>query len=330
MNISTINELCDKFVIMIDKNNNSLLGNVSKLENPKIFISLPNHTFYFKLVKNSVNTYQIQCLNTFKILVVRPDGSVFFEEYFQLKDLQQSLFYGVYDEISISLFSIAKKDTILYFNDRLSVKNIHETFSEDDQTIFEYEQIDYSNIMALTSQPAIFEGLKIVDTKNIKELFYNILNIYHNLPDSLFISFGKPLFPLDYYIQNEHWCFIDRYFNMSNLKTHKRQVDLGILTDLEMIPSNETDWLEVDSITNNIPKLSATQMIWHKILNADLNGRVYFSTLNTFFLKGSMIKLRPFKYYNDIYLLLERTTDIKIHNLIIYGLYTIFFCVESP
>ena len=330
MNIAKINELCDKFVILIDKNNNNLRGNVAKLENPKIFISLPNHTFYFKLVKNSENTYQVQCLNTFKILVVRPDGSVFFEEYFQLKDLQQSLFYGVYDDISISLFSLAKKDTILYFNGRLSLKGIDESFSQEDQTIFEYEEIDYSNTWALTNQPAIFDGLKIIDSQNIKELFYNILNIYHNLPDNLFISFGKPLFPLDYYILNEQWCFIDRCFSMNNLKTYKRQVDLGVLTDLEMFPSNENDWLEVDSISNNIPKLSATQMIWHKILNADINSRVYFSSLTTFILKGDTIKSRPFKYYNDIYLLLERTNDIKIHNLIIYGLYTIFFCVETP
>ena len=71
-------------------------------------------------------------------------------------------------------------------------------------------------------------------------------------------------------------------------------------------------------------------MIWHKILNADINSRVYFSSLTTFILKGDTIKSRPFKYYNDLYLLLERTNDIKIHNLIIYGLYTIFFCVETP
>lgn len=325
MNINKISELCDRFVILIDKSNNSLIGNVQEIDNPKFFISVPTHTFYFKLVKNGKNTYQIQCLNTFKILIVKPDGSVFFEEYFVLKDLESSLFYCVYDDISISLFPSSRPDTILYFNDRLSLKKLDIEFNEDDQTIFEYEQIDYSNLVVLSNMSNIYDGIKIVENKSIKDFFYNILNLYHNVPDHLLVCFGKPLFPLDYYIEKEHWGFIDRYFNMANLKTYKRIVDLSNINSIEMITDNNQDWLEIDSIMNNIPKISSTQMIWHKIINADINNNVYFSTISTFILKGSLIKKRQFKYYNDIYLLLERSNDIKIHNLIIYALYTIFF-----
>ena len=325
MNINKISELCDRFVILIDKSNNSLIGNVQEIDNPKFFISVPTHTFYFKLVKNGKNTYQIQCLNTFKILIVKPDGSVFFEEYFVLKDLESSLFYCVYDDISISLFPSSRPDTILYFNDRLSLKKLDIEFNEDDQTIFEYEQIDYSNLVVLSNMSNIYDGIKIVENKSIKDFFYNILNLYHNVPDHLLVCFGKPLFPLDYYIEKEHWGFIDRYFNMANLKTYKRIVDLSNINSIEMITDNNQDWLEIDSIMNNIPKISSTQMIWHKIINADINNNVYFSSISTFILKGSLIKKRQFKYYNDIYLLLERSNDIKIHNLIIYALYTIFF-----
>jgi hypothetical protein len=325
MNINKISELCDRFVILIDKSNNSLIGNVQEIDNPKFFISVPTHTFYFKLVKNGKNTYQIQCLNTFKILIVKPDGSVFFEEYFVLKDLESSLFYCVYDDISLSLFPSSRPDSILYFNERLSLKKLDIEFNEDDQTIFEYEQIDYSNLLVLSNMSNIYEGIKIVENKSIKDFFYNVLNLYHNVPDHLIVCFGKPLFPLDYYIEKEHWGFIDRYFNMANLKTYKRIVDLSNINSIEMITSNNEEWLEIDSIMNNIPKLSSTQMIWHKIIDADINNNVYFSSISTFILKGSLIKKRQFKYYNDIYLLLERSNDIKIHNLIIYALYTIFF-----
>ena len=329
MNIGRITELCEKYIILIDTNHNNLLENVKELTNPQISISIPNHIFHFKLVKNDTNVYQIQCLNTFKILVVNNDGSVFFEEFFQLKNIQPSLFYVVYDSISISLFSLVKKNTILYFNDRLSLKNIDETFSDDDQTIFEYDQIDYSQLLVITNKPSAYSGIRTIETNNIKELFYNILNIYHNIPEQLIISLGNRLFPLDYYIENENWIFIDRYFNMNNFKTYKRKLNLDELNKIETIPSDETSWLEIDSVVNNIPKISATQMIWHKIINGDINNRIYFSSLSTFSVKGSVIKNRSFKYFNDIYLLLDKSNDIKIHNLLFYALYTIFFCVEN-
>jgi hypothetical protein len=325
MNINTINKLCDRFVIMLDKFNNNLIGNINEIENLKIFISVPTHTFYFKLIKNRENIYQIQCLNTFKILILKEDGNVFFEEYFQLKDLQTSLFYCVYDEISISLFPFNNPNHILYFNECLSLKNIDQDFLETDQTIFEYEPIDYSNILFLSNTSNLYSGINVVETKTIKDFFYNILTIYKNIPEYLFISFGKPLFPLDYYLTQEHWGFIDRYFNMNNLKTYKRKVDLTDINNIDLLPKTTEEWLEIDSILNTIPKISSTQMIWHKIINADVNSNIYFSSISTYILKGESIKKHPYKYYNDIYLLLERSNDVQIHNLMIYALYTIFF-----
>jgi hypothetical protein len=325
MNINTINNLCDKFVIALDKYNNNLLGNVPEIENFKIFISVSNRTFYFKLIKNRDNLYQIQCLNTYKILILKEDGNVFFEEYFQLKDLQSSLFYIVYDEISISLFPYYKPENIVTFNEGLSIKNINEDFTDIEQTIFEYETIDYSNILFLSNTSYLYPGIKIVETKSIKDFFYNILTVYQNMPEYLFVCFGKPLFPLDYYINQKHWCLIDRYFNIGNLKTYKRNVDLSCINNIDLIPAANDDWLEIDSIINNIPKISSTQMIWNKIINADLNSNIYFSSISTYILSSEIIKKNSFKYYNDIYLLLERASDVHIHNLMIYALYTIFF-----
>jgi len=325
MNINTINKLCDKYVIMIDKFNNSVIGNITEIENMKIFISVPTHTFYFKLIKNRENIYQIQCLHTFKLLTVKDDDNVFFEEYFELKDLQSSLFYCVYDDISVSLFPFIKPTTILSFNNRLCIKNIEEDFLEEDQTIFEYESIDYSNILFLSNTPNIFSGIKVVETKTVKDLFYKILTIYQNIPEYLFISFGKPLFPLDYYISQKNWVFIDRYFNINNLKTYKRKINLSNMNTIDILPTDSSEWLEIDSVINSIPKISSTQMIWHKIINGDLDSNIYFSSISTYILTSDSIKKHSFKYYNDIYLLLERSNDIQIHNLMIYALYTIFF-----
>jgi hypothetical protein len=325
MNINTINKLCDRYVIMLDKFNNNLIGNIDEIENLKIFISVPTHTFHFKLIKNRDNIYQIQCLNTFKILTIKDDENVFFEEYFELTDLQSSFFYCIYDEINVSLFSFSKPNYILCFNQRLCIKNIDIDFLENDQTIFEYESIDYNNILFLCNRSNLFSGIKVVETKTIKDFFYNILNIYKNVPEYLFLCFGKPLFPLDYYISQKHWVYIDRYFDINNMKTYKRRVNLSDINNIDIIPSDNNDWLEIDSISSSIPKISSTQMIWQKIINGNFDNNVYFCSTSTYILRGESIKKHSFKYYNDIYLLLDRSNDIQIHNLMIYALYTIFF-----
>jgi len=38
MNVNKLNELCDKFIILIDKNSNNLTGGVSEINHPKIMI----------------------------------------------------------------------------------------------------------------------------------------------------------------------------------------------------------------------------------------------------------------------------------------------------
>lgn len=330
MNVNKLNELCDKFVILIDKNSNNLTSGVSEINHPKIMIHLPGQTYSFKLVRMKQNVYQIQCLSSYKILTVLENGNVFFDEYFQLKNLNASLFFVVYDSISISLFPLIKPNTVLIFNEGLSIKSINDTFANDDQTIFEYESLDYSSLQVLAVQPAPFPSINVIKISSVKDLFYNILNIYNKPPSQLMVCLANDaLFPLDYYIENENWMFIDRYFSLNNLKTYKRKLENKDLILTEMIPMSSDNWLEIDPIINMIPKLSSTQMIWQKIIKAEFNLPVYFSTLSTFIIQGDIIKKRSFKYYNDIHLLLERTTDEKIHNLIRFSLYTIFFCVEN-
>jgi hypothetical protein len=97
------------------------------------------------------------------------------------------------------------------------------------------------------------------------------------------------------------------------------------MNTIDILPTDSSEWLEIDSVINSIPKISSTQMIWHKIINGDLDSNIYFSSISTYILTSNSIKKHSFKYYNDIYLLLERSNDIQIHNLMIYALYTIFF-----
>ncbi len=331
MNISKLNELCDKFVIMMDKTANNLAGGISEIAHPKIMIHVPSgQTFTFKLVKMKTHVYQVQCLSSYKILTVLDNGNVFFEEYFQLKNLNASLFFVAYDSISISLFPLSKPDNILIFNEGLSLKSIHAEFGDNDQTIFEYGHIEYGSLQIIANQPTFFQNLNVMKISNVKELFYSILNLYQRMPDQVLICMANnPMFPLDFYIENENWMFIDRYFDLRTSKTFKRKLENTDLTSTEMMPLSPEQWLEIESISNLIPKANSTQMIWHKIIKAELHLPVYFSTLSTFIIQGQNIKKRSFKYYNDIHLLLERTTDEKIHNLIKLALYTIFFCVEN-
>ena len=42
MNIGKITELCEKYIIVIDTNQNNLLENINELSNPKFSISTPN------------------------------------------------------------------------------------------------------------------------------------------------------------------------------------------------------------------------------------------------------------------------------------------------
>ena len=48
MNIGKITELCEKYIIVIDTNQNNLLENINELSNPKfsIYPSLLIHFFY--------------------------------------------------------------------------------------------------------------------------------------------------------------------------------------------------------------------------------------------------------------------------------------------
>jgi hypothetical protein len=304
---------------------------VPRLENGRIFISTPanGHRFNFKIIWNKPGLAQIQCLSSFKLMTVNSNKEVYFEEYFKLNDLSVSLFYVVYDEISLCVFPFRFPNLLLTYNEGLYFKSIdNNSISPEEQTIFEYDQLEYSGFQIITNQPsANYPGIQVVKVETMKEAFHSIVSNFYNLPDKILLCLsGRLMFPLDFYVDNENWCFVDRKFSLPSIKTYKRNVDLGHLAELEFLPKSEDEWIEIKSISDEIPKLGDTQMIWDKLINSQISGDIYFSSLGTYIVTSSQLTKKNANYYNKIYNLLEKTKDPRIQKLIEYALMTIFFC----
>ena len=138
-------KLCDNYTINIDRNNNNLMHqNFDVLVNPVIIIETAFHTFKFKLLYKDKNKkcFQIQCLDSLKILIFNSEGKLFFDDYFNINssNINNSIFYGVYDNIAICFFLSSDPNLILCFNQKLYLKSIIDEFKDEDQTIFLYER----------------------------------------------------------------------------------------------------------------------------------------------------------------------------------------------
>ena len=87
INTQQIFKLCDNFIIDIDRNENNLMQPKCEfLINPIIIIETPAHTFRFKLIYKDPmkQKFQIQCLDSFKILILNNEGRLFFDDYFNI------------------------------------------------------------------------------------------------------------------------------------------------------------------------------------------------------------------------------------------------------
>lgn len=328
MNIDKINNLCQSYIIALDPERNSLRGNVPVINNGRIFVSMPNnsHRFNFKIVWHKPGIAQIQCLSSFKLLTINKNNEVYFEEYFKLADLNISLFYVIYDEIAVCLFPVRDPNLILIYAEGLYFKSLETPFETEEQTIFEYDLIDYSCIHVITNQPMLdLSGVQMIRVDNIRECLLNIITNYYNLPEKILICLGKLMFPIDFYIENESWCLVDRKFSMPSMRTYKRKLDINNLADLEFISENEADWVEIKSIADEIPPLHNTQMVWDKLISSQISNTIYYSSLNTYIITRSQIQSKNANYYNKIIGLLEKSKDPKVHKLIEYALMTIFF-----
>ena len=316
MNREYLNQLQNRYIVSLD-----FEKEIEQPNSPKIQI----RSLELKIIWHRPGIAQIQCLHTFKLLTLK-NGELYFEEYFQLDKLEKSLFYIVYDDIALAVFPILDTKQILTFHDRLYLKNTDEIFQLEEQTIFCYDEIDYSNL-SIISNHLTNKNVHLIDVANIREVLKAIINIYNQNEGLVLISMEKLMFPLDYYISMENWCLADRKFYLDSMNTYKRQLDLSILDSHEFIDENPDHWLEIESIEKRIPQRQNAQVIWQKLIGAYGNGPFYYSSIKTYIISIEQIRRRDIVYYQKLVGLLEKTRDLRIENLIEIGLMTIFYYI---
>ena len=322
LNIEFIKDLNKKFIVDIDTNMCNLNNPIKISNSTQIALYNNNIDFYFKLIFKENNIVQLQCLSSFKILIIMDDKTIFFEEFLKINEIKLSLFQIVYDEYSICLFPLHVSNTILCFNERLFIKPLHTIFDKNDQTIFPYEPITNNNIMIITNNlQTNFKTLKI---SNIKELFYAILTNYSDLLDNILISFGNSLYPIEFYIKQETWTYIDR--KIENNECFHRSVNKQLnLYDIDILP-DDNEWLVGDKNTMLLlPKLSDFNLLWYRFVSDKADIPKYFSSSNTYIISRDMIYKHPIEYYNKIYVLLDKVSDKKIEYLFQIAIFSIFF-----
>jgi hypothetical protein len=322
LNIEFIKELNKKFIIDIDTE----MCNLNNRSTISIFSQISIHNndndFFFKLIFKENNVVQLQCLSSFKILMIMEDKTIFFEEFLKINETKWTLFEIVYDEYSISLFPLHMPNTILCFNDKLFIKPLHTIFDKNDQTIFPFEPIINTNVILITN--SLQTNLKTLKISNIKELFYTILTNYSNLQNSILISFGNTVFPVEFYIKQETWTYIDRKIE-NNECFHRNLMKQISLYDIDILP-NDTEWVNGDKNTMlSLPKSSDLNLLWYRFVSEKTDIPKYFSSSNTYIISRDMVFKHAPEYYNKIYVLLDKVTDKKIEYLFQIALFSIFF-----
>jgi hypothetical protein len=329
ISIQHINNLISQYIIDINKDKNNIIGNIDELKVSCFEIEKSsNILFRFKIIHHGNHLVQIQCLSSFKILIILPNNTVFFEHFFKIKDTTQTLFHVVYDDIAICLFPRNNPNLILSYTDRLFLKPINDKFDIDEQTIFPYESIEYTQLVSITNQPIYFKDTTMIKCSNIRDVFYSILTSYDTLPKSVFISLGDPIFPIDFYIHSEQWAFIDRVVSFNTLKCSPRIINLQSI-DLHniLLETDESEWNYTTGTlldTRQLPPPNETILLWHKLI-AEQYDHFYFSSTHSYIVSGDRIRLKSLAYYNKIFTILDKYNDPKIHFMVQLALFSIFF-----
>ena len=336
LNTQQIFKLCDNYIIYIDRNDNNLMQPKSEyLINPIFIVETSKHTFKFKLIYKDLHktTFQIQCLDTFKILILNKEGKLFFDDYYNItqNNINNSIFYGVYDNVSICLFLSSNTNLILCFNDKLYLKSIEDEFTDKDQTIFLYEEYKY-DIKILTTDPKFINidpQQYIVTINNIKGVFDFITTNYNNLPEKVFIQLTQSSIPFDFFYQKGVDTFLDRIFDLNTRSIYRRLYKYTSILELEQFCSNtENDYFDMNSSQSaerSLPTHDEIIIIWTKLINSEIPTPIYFNNAGIYLINKDIILNKPLAYYNKILTLLERKSDQKIFNLFQFSLYTIFF-----
>lgn len=336
INTQQIFKLCDNFIINIDRNENNLMQPKSEfLINPIIIIETPAHTFRFKLIYKDLNkrNFQIQCLDSFKILILNNDGKLFFDDYFNINssNINNSIFNGVYDSIAICFFLSTDTNLILCFNEKLYLKSIQDEFTETDQTIFLYEEYSY-NVKIICNETKfinIDHQQYIHKIANVKGVFEFITKNYSNLPEKIFIQLNQFPIPFDFFYEKNLDTFLDRSFDLNAKCICRRIYKYDSILDLEQFCQNsQNDYFDnnaTQSTEQLLPKNDEIIIIWTKLINSEIPSPIYFNSAGVYMVSKELILNKPLSYYNKILTLLERKSDQKIFNLFQFSLYTIFF-----
>jgi hypothetical protein len=336
INTQQIFKLCDNYTINIDRNNNNLMHtNFDVLVNPVIIIETAFHTFKFKLLYKDANkkTFQIQCLDSLKILLFNSEGKLFFDEYFNINssNIHNSIFYGVYDNIAICFFLSSDPNLILCFNQKLYLKSIMDEFNDEDQTIFLYEEYIY-NVKIIINEPKLIniDPLEYVyKISNVKGVFDFICKNYDKLPEKIFIQLNQFPIPFDLFYEKNVNTFLDRSFDLNTRCINRRIYKYDSILDLdELCQFTKNDYFDTTTSQNVeqlLPKNEEIIIIWTKLINSEIPSPIYFNSSGIYMVSKDIIQKKPVGYYNKILTLLDRKNDQKIFNLFQFSLYTIFF-----
>ena len=336
LNIQQIFKLCDSYIIDIDRNDNNLINpNIEYFSNLMFTVDTDEHIFKFKIInnKNIKNKFQIQCLDTFKILILTNDGNLFFEDFFNINNnnIENTLFYAVYDNIAITFFPSNNTNLILCFNDKLYLKSINDDFMDNDQTIFLYGEMSY-NVKIITTNLEFFDFNKekyMININDIKGVFDFISKNYQSLPEKIFIQLNKSSIPFEFFYQTAMPTFLDRIFDLTNRTINRRIYNYKSILDIDMECQNsEIDYYDRKSsqtVEQLLPRNDEIIIIWTKLINSQIPTPIYYNSSGTYLIDKSYILNKPLIYYNKIIALLEKKNDQRIFNLFQFSLYTIFF-----
>ena len=185
----------------------------------------------------------------------------------------------------------------------------------------------------LTNTPAQFTSFVKYSRpiENLSQLFYILLSEYDYLADHLLISLdGKAVFPVDYYLDNKDWCYVDRKYDITSGTYYKRKGFASALAQIQSLPPSQ-DWVAdvKTEIHPPLPKQSSMLLVLHKILCIGSSEPVMYSSFHTYCVSKERIRKRPKSFYNTIYTLLQKNTDEKVHTFMKMMLFTIFYYVKE-
>ena len=358
MDVSTIvADLCKNNIIYISSPK-SLLG--------PYYVRCNSFRFKLVLFPSIPRKCQLMCLDTFKLMTWSPDkDTISFKDYLEVhrdENLASSLFSYVADDVAVSFMVGAK---ILVFNEGLYLRDTSDplAFGEQESTMFELFQMDddyKKQLLILTNTPPQFplfvKYIRPID--NLSQLFYTLFTEYDYLPSHIIYSMnGKPVFPVDYYLDHENWCYIDRKYDIVNDTHYKRKGIASTLAHIQSIPENAHEWVAMEKsevhtellrmtgksevhtellrmtgkseVHALLPKMSSMVLVLHKILGITDNQPILYSSFCTYCMSTELIRKRPKTFYNTLYTLLQKNRDEKVHVFLQMLVFTVFYYVRD-